>query len=200
MAKRKRTPHAPPAAAGRRKKARETLEEASGAGPSQPPRSRPKKGAKRGGPKEPADPNAVEGPYMVEFEVILDPDRRIRWGHVHRSARSAALAPLRERSITGSGLSFALDLLVHRPHRVIEEAQAEEAPAVEEVAATHVEGAPVEEAPPVEEVAATHVEGATVQEVTRGEEPPGQETTPVEEIPVGIPIPAEAIPLGATQE
>ncbi|KAL3687770.1 hypothetical protein R1sor_014079 [Riccia sorocarpa] len=68
---------------------------------------------------------------------------------------------------------------------VIEEAQAEEAPPVEEVAATHVEGAQVEEAPPVEEA-------------TRIEEAPGQETTLVEEIPVVIPIPAEAIPLGAT--
>ncbi|KAL3683787.1 hypothetical protein R1sor_001809 [Riccia sorocarpa] len=119
MAKRKRTPQAPPAAAGRKKKARETPEEASGAGPSQPPRSRPKKGAKRGGQAplvEEKDPNAVEGPYMVDFEVIPDPDRRIRWGHVPRSARSEALAHLRERSITGSGLSFALDLPVHRPH------------------------------------------------------------------------------------
>ncbi|KAL3683041.1 hypothetical protein R1sor_001063 [Riccia sorocarpa] len=112
-------PQAPPTAAGRKKKARETPEEASGAGPSQPPRSRPKKGARRGGqapPVEEKDPNAVEGPYMVDFEVIPDPDRRIRWGHVPRSARSAALAHLRERSITGSGLSFALDLPVHRPH------------------------------------------------------------------------------------
>ncbi|KAL3677352.1 hypothetical protein R1sor_027300 [Riccia sorocarpa] len=116
MAKRKRTPQAPPAAAGRRKKARETPEDASGAGPSQPPRSCPKKSAKMGGPKEPVDLNVVEGPYLVEFEVIPDPDRRIRWGLVHRSARSATLAPLRERLITGSGLSFALDLLVHRPH------------------------------------------------------------------------------------
>ncbi|KAL3693415.1 hypothetical protein R1sor_007066 [Riccia sorocarpa] len=73
MAKRKRTPQAPPATAGRRKKALETPEEASGAGPSQPPTSRLKKGVKRGGPKEPVDPNAVEGPYMVEFEVIPDP-------------------------------------------------------------------------------------------------------------------------------
>ncbi|KAL3679697.1 hypothetical protein R1sor_022653 [Riccia sorocarpa] len=120
MAKRKRTPQAPPTAAGRKKKkARETPEEASGAGPSQPPRSRPKKGARRGGqapPVEEKDPNDVEGPYMVEFEVIPDLDRRIRRGHVPRSARSAALAHLRERSITGSGLSFALDLPVHRPH------------------------------------------------------------------------------------
>ncbi|KAL3700218.1 hypothetical protein R1sor_018240 [Riccia sorocarpa] len=61
-------------------------------------------------------PHAVEGPYLVEFEVIPDPHRRIRWGHIHRSGRSAALAPLRERSITGYGLSFALDLHVHRPH------------------------------------------------------------------------------------
>ncbi|KAL3691847.1 hypothetical protein R1sor_005498 [Riccia sorocarpa] len=116
MAKRTRTPQAPPAAAGRRKNARETVEEASCVGSSQPPRSRPKKGARRGGPKEPVDPDVVEGPYMVEFEVIPDPARRIRWGHVDRSGRSAALAPLRERSITGSGLSFALDLPVHRPH------------------------------------------------------------------------------------
>ncbi|KAL3679961.1 hypothetical protein R1sor_022917 [Riccia sorocarpa] len=71
--------------------------------------------------------------------------------------------------------------------RVIEEAQAEEAPPIEEVAATSVEGAPVEEAPLVEEVAATSVE-----EATRVEEAPGQETTPVEDIPVAIPIPAAA--------
>ncbi|KAL3698685.1 hypothetical protein R1sor_012761 [Riccia sorocarpa] len=119
MAKRKRIPQAPPAAAGRKKKARETPEEASGAGPFEPPRSRPKKSARRGGQAplvEEKDPNAVEGPYMVEFERIPDPDRRIRWGHVPASARSAALAPLRERSITGSGLSFALELPVHRPH------------------------------------------------------------------------------------
>ncbi|KAL3684569.1 hypothetical protein R1sor_002591 [Riccia sorocarpa] len=119
MAKRKCTPQAPPAAAGRKKKARETPEEASGAGPSQPPSSRPKKGARRGGqapPVEEKDPNVVEGPYMVEFERIPDPDRRIRWGHVTKSAKSAILAHLREREITGSGLSFALELPVHRPH------------------------------------------------------------------------------------
>ncbi|KAL3676765.1 hypothetical protein R1sor_026713 [Riccia sorocarpa] len=68
-------------------------------------------------------------------------------------------------------------------------------------------GAPVEEAPLVEEVAATRVEGAPVEEATRVEEAPEQETTPVEEIPLAIqipveaiPIPAEAIPLGATEE
>ncbi|KAL3677433.1 hypothetical protein R1sor_027381 [Riccia sorocarpa] len=97
-------------------------------------------------------------------------------------------------------------LLIEWPHffqhveRVIEEAQAEEAPPVEEVAATCVEGAPVEEAPPVEEVAVTPVEGAPVEEATRVEDAPGQETTLLEEIPVAILIPAEAIPLGATQE
>ncbi|KAL3692156.1 hypothetical protein R1sor_005807 [Riccia sorocarpa] len=116
MAKRKRTPHAPSAAAGRRKKARETPEEASSAGPSQPPRSRPKKGAKRGGPKEPVDPNAIESPYLVEFEVMPDPDRRIRWSHVDWSGRSAVLAAVRVREITTSGLSVALDLPIHRPH------------------------------------------------------------------------------------
>ncbi|KAL3676458.1 hypothetical protein R1sor_026406 [Riccia sorocarpa] len=88
-------------------------------------------------------------------------------------------------------------LLIEWPHfyQHAEEAEAEEAPPVEEVAATRVE-----EAPPIEEVAAPLVEGAPVEEATRVEEAPGQETTPVEEILVGIPIPAEAIPLGATQE
>ncbi|KAL3690953.1 hypothetical protein R1sor_004604 [Riccia sorocarpa] len=85
-------------------------------------------------------------------------------------------------------------LLTEWPH-FFQHAEAEEAPPVEEVAATRVEGAPVEEAPLVEEVAATPVE-----EAIRVEEAPGQETTLVEEIPVAIPIPAEAIPLGATQE
>ncbi|KAL3700219.1 hypothetical protein R1sor_018241 [Riccia sorocarpa] len=117
-------------------------------------------------------------------------------------------------------------LLTEWPHfhehaeRVIEEAQAEEAPPVEEVAATRVKGTLVEEAPPVEEVAATRVEGTPVEEApsveevaatrveeathveeaTRVEEAPGQEMIPVEEIPVAIPIPAEAIPLGWTHE
>ncbi|KAL3696956.1 hypothetical protein R1sor_011032 [Riccia sorocarpa] len=107
---------APPAAAARRRKARETPEEASGAGPSEPHRSSPKKGAKRGGPKEPVDLNAIEGPYLVEFEVIPDPDRHIRWGHVDRSGRSAALAAVLVRDISASRLSVALDMPIHRPH------------------------------------------------------------------------------------
>ncbi|KAL3679827.1 hypothetical protein R1sor_022783 [Riccia sorocarpa] len=111
MAKKKRPPHAPPAAAARRKKAQETSEHASGAGPSEPP-----KGAKRGGPKEPVDQNAIEAPYLVEFEVIPDPDRRICWGHVDRSGRNAALEAVRVRDISAFGLSVALDLPIHRPH------------------------------------------------------------------------------------
>ncbi|KAL3676764.1 hypothetical protein R1sor_026712 [Riccia sorocarpa] len=102
MAKRKRPPQAPPAAAARRKKTQETPEEASGAGPSEPHRSRSKKGAKRGGPKEPVDPNVIEDLYLVEFEVIPDPNRHIRWGHVDRSGRSAALAAVRLRDISAS--------------------------------------------------------------------------------------------------
>ncbi|KAL3686961.1 hypothetical protein R1sor_013270 [Riccia sorocarpa] len=87
-------------------------------------------------------------------------------------------------------------LLTDWPHfhqhseRVIEEAEAEEAPSVEEVAATRVEGAPEEETPPVEEVAATRVEEAPVEEAppieevaaTRVEGPPVEEAPPVEEV------------------
>ncbi|KAL3694219.1 hypothetical protein R1sor_007870 [Riccia sorocarpa] len=337
MAKRKRTPQAPPAAAGRRKKAREMPEEASGAGPSQPPRSRPKKGVRRGGPKEPVDPRKslvvrpgdclvgfLEGlqkrcqiiiwsrlsykPLMTYLETLvmrrylpeflLDPQACTVWGgdrvevvvprnnldknvklkgfrrlhdhgictreeftepsilwdlsqrvdsfssaslavewltrfthwlmtwtenvlptvdfvHAHQRNMDGIFQPMmvlrqfwgetpqpNDRFIIWSDVPAATReiLLTEWPHfrscpdRVIEEAQAEEAPPVEEVAATRVKGAPVEKAPPVEEVAATRVEGAPVEEA------PGQETTPVEEIPVGIPIPAEAIPLGAIQE
>ncbi|KAL3695104.1 hypothetical protein R1sor_008755 [Riccia sorocarpa] len=58
-------------------------------------------------------------------------------------------------------------------YRTVEEAPVEEAPPVEEVAATHVEGAPVEEASPLEEVAAIRVERAPVEEATRVKEAPG---------------------------
>ncbi|KAL3681804.1 hypothetical protein R1sor_024760 [Riccia sorocarpa] len=111
MTKRKRPPQAPPATAARKKNARGTTEHASSAGPS-----RPKKGGRRGEPKEPVDPNAIEGQYLVELEVIPDPDRHIRWGHVTRDQRRAAMRSVRRFELTSRGLLDALTLPVHRPH------------------------------------------------------------------------------------
>ncbi|KAL3691328.1 hypothetical protein R1sor_004979 [Riccia sorocarpa] len=120
--------------------------------------------------------------------------------HAHRRSMDGIVEPIMVLRDFWEETSQPIDRLIIWSDRTIEEAPAEEAPHVEEVAATRVEGAPVEEAPLVEEVAATRVEGAPVEEATRVEEAPGQETTPVEEIPLAIPIPAEAIPLLATQE
>ncbi|KAL3699743.1 hypothetical protein R1sor_017765 [Riccia sorocarpa] len=221
MTKRKRTPQAPPAAAGRRKKAQETPEEASGAGPSQPPSSRPKRGAKRGGPKEPVDPtperNSRNHPYSGIYPRAVD------------SFSSVSLAVQWLTRFTHWLTTWTENVLptvdfvrAHRQHMdgifesitVLHEFWGEtpqpidrhiiwsDVPsAVRDILLTewphfyqHAEVAAtrVEEAPPVE--------GAPVEEATRVEEAPGQETTLVEKIYVGIPIPAEAIPLGATQE
>ncbi|KAL3682050.1 hypothetical protein R1sor_000072 [Riccia sorocarpa] len=111
MTKRKRPPQAPPAAAARKKNTRGTTEQTSGAGPS-----RPKKGGRRGEPKEPVDLNAIEGEYLVDFEKIPDPNRHIRWGHVTRDQRRAAMRFVRRFELTSRGLLDALTLPVHRPH------------------------------------------------------------------------------------
>ncbi|KAL3701948.1 hypothetical protein R1sor_019970 [Riccia sorocarpa] len=111
MTKRKRPPQAPPAAAARKKNTWGTTEQTSGAGPS-----RPKKGGRRGEPKEPVDLNAIEGEYLVDFEKIPDPDRHIRWGHVTRDQRRAAMRSVRRFELTSRGLLDALTLPVHRPH------------------------------------------------------------------------------------
>ncbi|KAL3686874.1 hypothetical protein R1sor_013183 [Riccia sorocarpa] len=106
----------PSTEATRRKKALETPEQALGAGPSEPPISRPKKGAKRGVPKKLVDPNAIEGQYLVEFEVIPDPDRHIRWGYVNQSGRDSTFEVVRMRDLMAFGLGLALELSIHRPH------------------------------------------------------------------------------------
>ncbi|KAL3680323.1 hypothetical protein R1sor_023279 [Riccia sorocarpa] len=139
MAPKKRPPQAPPAEApGRKKKTREktqhatdagpsmrhTRQHATGAGPSvQPagpsvPTSRQKKGAKRpkGEPKKKLNPDAIEGEYLVEFEVIPDIERHVRWGYVTGDQRRSALRAVRNRELTAFGLLAALDFPVHRPH------------------------------------------------------------------------------------
>ncbi|KAL3691675.1 hypothetical protein R1sor_005326 [Riccia sorocarpa] len=109
-----------------------------------------------------------------------------------------------DRFIIWSDVSSATRdlLLTEWPHffehaeRTVEEAPAEEATPVEEVAA--------EETTRVEEVPTsvpTPMDGASAEEATRvGEATRVEEAPPVEEIPLAIPIPVEAIPLGATQE
>ncbi|KAL3692106.1 hypothetical protein R1sor_005757 [Riccia sorocarpa] len=111
-----RTNRSPPAEVTRRKKARETPEQASCAGPSEPPSSRPKKGVKRGVPKKPVDPDKIEGQYLIEFEVIPDPDRHIRWGYVNWYGRGSAFEALHNRDLMAVGLGLALELPIHRPH------------------------------------------------------------------------------------
>ncbi|KAL3694036.1 hypothetical protein R1sor_007687 [Riccia sorocarpa] len=137
MAPKKRPPQAPPAEApGRKKRTQETTQQATDAGPSmrhmrqqaaragpsvqlagpsvQPagpsvPTSRQKKAVKR-----PRD--AIEGEYLVKFEHIADRERHVRWCYVTGDQRRSALRAVRNRDLTASGLSAALDLPVHRPH------------------------------------------------------------------------------------
>ncbi|KAL3700464.1 hypothetical protein R1sor_018486 [Riccia sorocarpa] len=139
MAPKKRPPQAPPAETPGRKKrtwettqqstdagpsVRHTRQQATGAGPSvQPagpsvPTSWQKKGAKRpkGEPKKKLNSDAIEGEYLVEFEVIPDIERHVRWGYVTGDQRRSALRAVRNRELTASGLLAALDLPVHRPH------------------------------------------------------------------------------------
>ncbi|KAL3698876.1 hypothetical protein R1sor_012952 [Riccia sorocarpa] len=146
MAPKKRPPQAPPAEApGRKKRTQETTQQATDAGPSvrhtrqqaagawpsvqpvgpsvQPvgpsvPTSRQKKAAKRprGEPKKPLNPDAIEGEYLVKFEHIADRERHVRWCYVTGDQRHSALRAVRNRDLTASGLSAALDLPVHRPH------------------------------------------------------------------------------------
>ncbi|KAL3681606.1 hypothetical protein R1sor_024562 [Riccia sorocarpa] len=87
------------------------------AGPSVQP-SRQKKGAKRpmGEPKKVLNLDAIEGEYLVEFEVIPDIERHVRWGYVTGDQRRSVLRAVRNRDLTASGLFAALDLSVHRPH------------------------------------------------------------------------------------
>ncbi|KAL3683508.1 hypothetical protein R1sor_001530 [Riccia sorocarpa] len=139
MAPKKRPPQAPPAEApGRKKRTQETTQQATDAGPSvrhtwqqavgagpsvQPagpsvPTSRQKKAAKRprGEPKKPLNPDAIEGEYLVKFEHIADRERHVRWCYVTSDQRRSALRAVRNRDLTASRLSAALDLPVHRPH------------------------------------------------------------------------------------
>ncbi|KAL3697867.1 hypothetical protein R1sor_011943 [Riccia sorocarpa] len=82
------------------------------------PTSRQKKSAKRPmrEPKKVLNPDAIEGAYLVEFEVIPDIERHVRWGYVTGEQRRSALRAVRNCELTAFGLFAALDLPVHHPH------------------------------------------------------------------------------------
>ncbi|KAL3678924.1 hypothetical protein R1sor_021880 [Riccia sorocarpa] len=122
MAPKKRPPQAPPAEApGRKKRTRETTQQATDAGPSVRHMRQQATGARPS--VQPAGPSVTTSRQKKgakrpkgEPKKKLNPERHVRWGYVTGDQRRSALRAVGNRELTASGLFVALDLPVHRPH------------------------------------------------------------------------------------